>query len=707
MLINISTQDETGKTTVFSVDISKKALVCELKAKIADKIKIKSSRQRLIYFGKSLEDSVELVDYKIIHGGTIILSIRPDIQTDDESKCDKQPENDEFVEVESKYYKKGDFVDVLLSDTGAWYEGVIQKISINNKEAFDEEKILFNVISSEHIVPAFDVEVYPKNLRPRSYYNYKPDELQIDLVVLANYNLEDKKSRGLWYDFKINELTRTKITGTIHLGNDEAPIEDCSIEFRNELMRIEEAKPLADCPQNENITYVPRKYPYYCDKCLDDKKKKCDKCGCKVCKGKENYNKILLCDECDDEYHTYCLDPPLENIPDDDWYCPTCKVDQSEIMTTGEFRLTKRQAKMPNKQSTSTRDWGKGMACAGRSTICTIVPKNHFGPIPGIDVGTRWMFRVQVSEAGVHRPSVSGIHGVANEGAFSLVLSGGYEDDVDTGYEFLYTGSGGRDLSGNKRVNVQSCDQTLTGCNKALALNCHAAFNEKGAHADDWTKGKPIRVVRNYKARKHSKYAPLEGNRYDGIYKVVKYYPEKGLSGFIVWKYLLRRDDPAPAPWEKAGQELDMIYPPLYLENRSEKKKDGGGKRKKQTDLLKHVKKAKLEYTLPDEVKKLIEKDKLNSKYWNECSTYLTKGKSDYLVKVQEMFTCICCQDLVFDPVTLECTHSFCKGCMKRSFKCKLFSCPCCRGELGENYKLEINENFSQALKLLFPGYGP
>ncbi len=40
-----------------------------------------------------------------------------------------------------------------------------------------------------------------------------------------------------------------------------------------------------------------------------------------------------------------------------------------------------------------------------------------------------------------------------------------------------------------------------------------------------------------------SEYAPKEGNRYDGIYKIVKYWPEKGKTGFIVWKYLIRRDD--------------------------------------------------------------------------------------------------------------------------------------------------------------------
>jgi hypothetical protein len=41
-----------------------------------------------------------------------------------------------------------------------------------------------------------------------------------------------------------------------------------------------------------------------------------------------------------------------------------------------------------------------------------------------------------------------------------VVLSGGYEDDHDEGEWFLYTGSGGRDLSGNKRTN-KVCRGTL------------------------------------------------------------------------------------------------------------------------------------------------------------------------------------------------------------------------------------------------------
>jgi len=38
----------------------------------------------------------------------------------------------------------------------------------------------------------------------------------------------------------------------------------------------------------------------------------------------------------------------------------------------------------------------QGMACVGRSKVCTLVAANHFGPIPGVQVGSQWKFRVQV-----------------------------------------------------------------------------------------------------------------------------------------------------------------------------------------------------------------------------------------------------------------------------------------------------------------------
>ena len=78
-------------------------------------------------------------------------------------------------------------------------------------------------------------------------------------------------------------------------------------------------------------------------------------------------------------------------------YCPDCKTDCSEVIGAGEkMRLSKKKAGMISKKQECNRDWGKGMACVGRTKQCTIVPSNHFGPIPGTPVGSLWRFRVQV-----------------------------------------------------------------------------------------------------------------------------------------------------------------------------------------------------------------------------------------------------------------------------------------------------------------------
>ena len=113
-------------------------------------------------------------------------------------------------------------------------------------------------------------------------------------------------------------------------------------------------------------------------------------------------------------------------------YCPGCRNDVSEVVRAGEkLKDSKKKSKMASASSSSQRDWGKvsfldtfmdktwllwhvisknqkywlvfflyfqGMACAGRTKQCTIVPSNHYGPVPCVPVGSQWKFRVQVSQ---------------------------------------------------------------------------------------------------------------------------------------------------------------------------------------------------------------------------------------------------------------------------------------------------------------------
>lgn len=590
------------------------------------------------------------------------------------------------------------------------------------------------------------VDMYPENVRPRARTILKWGELRIGQTVMVNYNLELPEERGFWFDAEVTDLKETSRTNKeifvkILMGGPLDMIGDCKIACLDEIYKIEESGA-------EPITLADglfrRKSGPECKYCKADPDKECRYCACRLCGGKQDPDRQLLCDECNMAYHTYCLNPPLSQIPEDeDWYCPSCKNDTSEVVRAGEkLKESKKKAKMPSASTASQRDWGKGMACVGRTKECTIVPSNHYGPIPGTPVGTMWKFRVQVSEAGVHRPHVGGIHGRSNDGAYSLVLAGGFEDEVDRGNEFTYTGSGGRDLSGNKRIGELSYDQTLTNMNRALALNCDAVLNDEiGAEAKDWKAGKSVRVVRSSKGRKVSKYAPEEGNRYDGIYKVVKYWPEIGKSGFLVWRYLLRRDDVEPAPWTPEGKDrtkklaLKIQYPEGYLEAMANKEKKGQKQEANtvvtncgsRTSLKRQQKTAasasatvtapqaktlKLTqddaegetYQLTPHQQWLIREDCLNKKLWDEALASIMEGPK-FLRKTEQIFMCICCQELVFQPITTECQHNVCKSCLQRSFRAQVYTCPACRHELGKDYNMVPNKILQSILDQFFPGY--
>lgn len=45
---------------------------------------------------------------------------------------------------------------------------------------------------------------------------------------------------------------------------------------------------------------------------------------CRNCGRGDGEENMLLCDGCDDSYHTFCLMPPVSEIPKGDWCCPKC-----------------------------------------------------------------------------------------------------------------------------------------------------------------------------------------------------------------------------------------------------------------------------------------------------------------------------------------------------------------------------------------------
>jgi putative restriction endonuclease len=134
-----------------------------------------------------------------------------------------------------------------------------------------------------------------------------------------------------------------------------------------------------------------------------------------------------------------------------------------------------------------------------------------FGEVPEVPVGTIFPNRMALYRAGVHRSIEGGISGRQEEGANSIVISGGYEDDEDNGSIIIYTGHGGRDAKTRKQI----ANQKLTRQNLALARSR--------------TLDLPVRVIRKTSA----------GFRYDGLYSVEDVWQEKGKSRFTVYRFKL------------------------------------------------------------------------------------------------------------------------------------------------------------------------
>jgi putative restriction endonuclease len=144
-----------------------------------------------------------------------------------------------------------------------------------------------------------------------------------------------------------------------------------------------------------------------------------------------------------------------------------------------------------------------------------------FGAPPDVPTGAVFGSRADAAQAGVHRPLQAGISGSASEGADSIVVSGGYEDDEDSGEAIIYTGHGGN----NPATGQQIADQTLTRQNMALAVSSD--------------RGLPVRVVRG--AGGDPTHSPASGYRYDGLYYVESYWKAKGTAGFDIWRFRLVR----------------------------------------------------------------------------------------------------------------------------------------------------------------------
>lgn len=141
--------------------------------------------------------------------------------------------------------------------------------------------------------------------------------------------------------------------------------------------------------------------------------------------------------------------------------------------------------------------------------------EKNFGEIEGVKEGDEFRNRRELYENNVHKHLRAGISGSEREGADSIVISGGYKEDEDYGDIIIYTGHGGRDENTQNQIE----DQELKRGNLALVKSFQYDL--------------PVRVIRANKVG--------TGYVYSGLYIVMNYWSQKGISGYRVWRFKLQK----------------------------------------------------------------------------------------------------------------------------------------------------------------------
>jgi putative restriction endonuclease len=152
-------------------------------------------------------------------------------------------------------------------------------------------------------------------------------------------------------------------------------------------------------------------------------------------------------------------------------------------------------------------------------------------PLPHVAEGDVFRDRKSLCAAGVHRVLQGGIVGNVREGAESIVLSGGYEDNRELANgDIIYTGHGGRD----KKTKRQVADQSLEAPGNAGLLVSQIM-------------GLPVRVTKSLSFEQGKK-GPAGGYRYCGLYEVIDHWVTHGREHFRVCQFHLRKLAPGQTP---------------------------------------------------------------------------------------------------------------------------------------------------------------
>lgn len=167
----------------------------------------------------------------------------------------------------------------------------------------------------------------------------------------------------------------------------------------------------------------------------------------------------------------------------------------------------------------------------------------HNGLTPG-----QWFPRMVIAQfKGAHSGGIRGIAGDAERGAFSVVVSGQYEEDLDEGDVLYYSAE-----AADKNENPLEVIRRST--NDSLVESCGNR--------------QPVRVLRSAsKGERERHYSPACGIRYDGLYTVVAVQDRTNAKGGLYQRFKLHRlagqedleDIAARSPTAEQKREFQML----------------------------------------------------------------------------------------------------------------------------------------------------
>ncbi|KAI4896516.1 hypothetical protein NFI96_029530 [Prochilodus magdalenae] len=175
-----------------------------------------------------------------------------------------------------------------------------------------------------------DLQYYEHEVDPRDDWMVKTkkeisDLLRVpsnplDLAVLRLTNLERNIERRYLKDplWNLSEVVRLAPL-TPPPSGEEMPLDAVSLEseitprlrtWRQALDRCRSASQLALC-----LLQLEKAIAW---------EKSIVKVTCQMCRKGDNDECLLLCDGCDRGWHMFCLKPKVTEVPEGDWFCPTC-----------------------------------------------------------------------------------------------------------------------------------------------------------------------------------------------------------------------------------------------------------------------------------------------------------------------------------------------------------------------------------------------